>query len=208
VGQLSSLDFPCYSRRSNDRTIYKQSGAIGLVVIQCIKTKYGAGYHVWDVPPDLLAKYHVLAVYSVPLYQITLSLTKISTCFLYLRLFIGRKFRILVFCTMGWVVVYTIPCLVVHFVIGGHGPAPTSSFSYYPNAAANIATDIWLIVLIAPQIWGLRIDRKQKMFLLGILTLGWLCVIAAILRLVENIPGVQSPTDNTCKKISSSLDSF
>jgi hypothetical protein len=173
-----------------------------LTVVQCIKTKYGAGHHIWDVPPDLLAEYDVLAFRSVPLYQITLSLTKISTCFLYLRLFTDRKYRILVFCTIGWVVIYTIPCLVVHFAVRRSTGAATSRFSYFTNAACNIVTDIWLIILIAPKVWGLQMAWKPKMILLCIITLGWLCVVAAVVRLVENIPGIQSNTDRTCKKIS------
>lgn len=54
---------------------------------------------------------------------------------------------------------------------------------WYTNASVNIVTDLLLAIIPVPGLWGLQIPKRQKIALLGILTIGWFVCIVSILRL-------------------------
>jgi hypothetical protein len=58
------------------------------------------------------------------------------------------------------------------------------SAAFYANDVCNILADAWLVVIIVPRIWSLKMARKQKIALFIIITLSWLVIIAAIVRMV------------------------
>jgi uncharacterized membrane protein len=92
-------------------------GSAILTILDCMLTRYGAGrliqtltladIQVWIQPQDILA-------YTVRLiYQLVLSGTKLGICFFYLRLFLGRNSRYIIFGLIALIVFFTIPFLLV-----------------------------------------------------------------------------------------------
>lgn len=53
---------------------------------------------------------------------------------------------------------------------------------WYTNASVNIVTDLLIAIIPVRGIWGLTIPKRQKIALLGILTIGWFICIVSILR--------------------------
>lgn len=47
----------------------------------------------------------------------------------------------------------------------------------------NIVTDLLVAIIPVPGLWGLHIPRRQKIALLGILTIGWFVCVVSIIRL-------------------------
>lgn len=54
---------------------------------------------------------------------------------------------------------------------------------WYVNASVNIITDLLVATIPVRGIWRLQIPRRQKIALLGILTIGWFVCIVSVLRL-------------------------
>ena len=53
----------------------------------------------------------------------------------------------------------------------------------FSNAGMNIATDLVLIVVPVPLLWGLQIPRRQKIILMGLFGVGSIAVVMSIIRL-------------------------
>jgi hypothetical protein len=74
---------------------------------------------------------------------------------------------------------------------------------FYLSSVSEIVTDIWLISFITSKTWNIDLQKKEKVVLLFILTLGWLSTVAAIVRLVRvTIVANQDGADATCKRLS------
>lgn len=80
---------------------------------------------------------------------------------------------------------------------------------FYTFATANICADIWLMAIVFPKVYALRMPRRQKIILLGIVSLGWFIVIAAVYRIVR-ISKILESQDGTWDafdaRISSAVD--
>ncbi|KAL2846976.1 hypothetical protein BJY01DRAFT_247033 [Aspergillus pseudoustus] len=128
---------------------------------------------------------------SVPIYNLTLNLTKIAMVLLYMRLFSTRTYRILL-----WVLLVLIVCSGLWMVIGTLLICiPVQAFwdqsishtclsrevVWYLNAALQIAGDLILVLVPMPQLIKLRIPRKQKACVMLIFALGlFVCATSAV----------------------------
>jgi hypothetical protein len=178
--------------------------------MSCLQTKYGAGYHEILVPLSDLKPAFQLSYGTLIVYQLDLSLTKISICLFYLRVFVDRLSRHLVFGTLVVIGLYTIPCEAVSIFqcspIGGVYDFTLQSKCidtlpcFYISSIANILLDAWLIALVASRIWKLRMAHRQKIALLSVITLGWLVIIAAIVRVIR-ITLILHQQDKTCRAL-------
>jgi hypothetical protein len=63
------------------------------------------------------------------------------------------------------------------------------------GSAVGIFIDIMLIVIILPYVCALRLRKAQKVGLLIVVNLGWVTVLAAIVRTVKVARAVKSSTD-------------
>lgn len=67
--------------------------------------------------------------------------------------------------------------------------------AFYFNGASNILTDIILIVVAFSQVLQLQVHKRQKIALLAVLSLGWLAVLAGILRMARTAPVLNQRVD-------------
>jgi hypothetical protein len=68
---------------------------------------------------------------------------------------------------------------------------------WFSNAAINIFTDLMVAILPVKVVWGLQIPNRQKIALVGILTIGWFVCVVSILRLNALIVFSKHPEDQT-----------
>ncbi|KAL2835075.1 hypothetical protein BDW59DRAFT_2855 [Aspergillus cavernicola] len=130
---------------------------------------------------------------SVPLYNLSLNLTKVSMILLYMRLFPTKTYRIvltvvLVFivCSGIWMVIGTlVVCIPIHsfWDIGVDRTCLSRAVIWYLNAALQIAGDLILVILPMPQLVRLRIPLKQKICLVFIFALGLFVCATSVVRL-------------------------
>lgn len=112
-------------------------------------------------------------------------ITKTSLLLLYYRLFGSvRKFRIAVRIAGAVVSGYFMACVITSVA----GCQPVSYFWYKNqpgkcldevnffrwNGVANMLTDVMILCLPGPMVWGLQMARRQKLVLIGIFLLGGL----------------------------------
>lgn len=123
---------------------------------------------------------------SIILYNLTLSLVKLTFLLQYYRVLSVHKMKKVIW-TLGilimlwalsqlFVVVFT--CVPVqkfwYTDLPGHC-MPNLPF-WYINAAGNIATDLAIFIMPLPVLKSLQLRKKQKYFLMGIFSLGFLYV--------------------------------
>ena len=79
----------------------RKFGSVLLTMLDCLIVKYGAGRHIQtltvaDIQPNDIMAYIVRLVY-----QLVLSGTKLGICCFYLRVFVDRNSRYLIFGLIG-----------------------------------------------------------------------------------------------------------
>ncbi|KAI0384161.1 hypothetical protein F5Y04DRAFT_293502 [Hypomontagnella monticulosa] len=168
--------------------------AVALVTIVGLETEYGLGHKFSNIPLHLRPVGIRLSYATVSCYQVSLVLTKISILFFYLRILKLPYQRVLVFITMGCVLVYgTVFFLLTFFlcnpVEGGYefDIRVGHCLAYYPiltaSAALHTATDVWLIGLVLPHILKMHLPTRQKVALAFVLTLGIFVACASLTRM-------------------------
>jgi MFS-type transporter involved in bile tolerance (Atg22 family) len=96
---------------------------------------------------------------------------------------------------MGFICLYTVPTVIFsvfqckpvdgYWNVTEQSTCVNPSAAFYVNGIGNILADAWLVVMIVPRIWNLKMARKQKIALFVIITLSWLVIIAAIVRMAR-----------------------
>jgi hypothetical protein len=139
-------------------------------------------------------------------YDIAIALTKLSILALYYRIFITRKFRILVISTACFVGAW----VIVMEVVLGFGCQPIQAwwdatqgkcidkeaFTYFTNVT-NMATDLWIFMMPIPVILGLHAAKEKRIILCFMFGVGLATCAISAARL-SFVFGVAS-ADFTCK---------
>jgi len=115
-------------------------------------------------------------------------------CFFNLPLFSDAIAKRVIYHTIAFILLYTIPTVIFSIFqcnpVHGYWTKTIDSKclntlpAFYINSISNILADIWLIAFVIPRIWQLKMAQKQKIALFAIVTLSWLVVVAAIVRVV------------------------
>ncbi|KAL2193411.1 hypothetical protein P885DRAFT_45508 [Corynascus similis CBS 632.67] len=168
--------------------------AAGLCVSYVIQVKHALGKHVWDVdmPNGFIAMLRAWW-FSLLLYIISLSLTKVSICLLYLKIFTFEWARraaylvlIIVIITSLWAVSITFTyCIPLQAT---WDPTVKATFchsqpTWWVNTGITIATDVMIFVLPIPIVSPLKLPRRQKLVLLCVFTIGFFVCIVSFVRL-------------------------
>ena len=122
-------------------------------------------------------------------YASTLTLIKISICLFYLRIFSVRRFRIICWIVMAFVVCWGIMVILVAFFIchpfaySSHseihkGSCPNESTIFITSCVLDLVTDLCVFALPLPMIWNLHAPLATRAALFSIFGLGILYVIA------------------------------
>ena len=117
-------------------------------------------------------------------YKLVMLSTKYSLLLLYLRIFPNKRFRIIVYCLMVFVAAYILAligatigqCIPVSFAweAATDGQCIDIEAFWYSNASLNITTDVVILVLPLPYVYGLHLPKKQKIYLSLVFLIGGL----------------------------------
>ncbi|KAL1640002.1 hypothetical protein SLS58_007428 [Diplodia intermedia] len=175
------------------------STSIVLTTLSCALTAYGAGIHAAELPAQALDTNLKLQYASLLIYILTLSLTKIAICLFYLDIFADPLNRRLAQAALAYIVAYTLPLLALSIF----QCAPIAAYwdkslaadpaarcvpmhpHFWACAVCNMLADAWLAAQVVPNIVPLQIPRRQKVALLGVVSLGWLVLAASVVRIVR-----------------------
>ncbi|KAH7348200.1 hypothetical protein BKA66DRAFT_477312 [Pyrenochaeta sp. MPI-SDFR-AT-0127] len=184
--------------------------SIATTVAQVMETYTGIGRHTIFVSyPEELENLMKLLFWSIIFYNLSLTFTKISILLQYGRIFTVREMRLPIHITMALCVAWGITtfftsvfsCVPVDaywkITEQANANCVDSKTLWYVNASINILTDLLVATLPVRVIWGLQIPKRQKVALLGILTIGWFVCVVSILRLHSLVVIAGHPEDST-----------
>ncbi|KAL3478258.1 hypothetical protein BJX99DRAFT_224539 [Aspergillus californicus] len=169
---------------------------------------YGIGRHIWVVEPDDVITSMKLIFAYVVLYSITVPMVKLSVLLLYRRIFrLKWTLYICAFLSIGYTIsvstTISLACVPTSYfwtqwvypLNGGHCRINLYNF-YLWNGVANLFTDVIILCLPMPIVWGLQMPRAQKLAISGIFLLGGFVCVATIVR-IYTITKMKSSVDIT-----------
>ncbi|KAE9363821.1 hypothetical protein N431DRAFT_497598 [Stipitochalara longipes BDJ] len=195
-----------WARRQSNLLLFCDFEII-LTTLTCVLTRYGVGYHqsaitIRDYQTTLFLGYFVRLVY-----QLVLGTTKIAICTLFLRIFNSdKKNRYAMYSLLAFIGCYTTLFLLTstfqcHPISDAWKNEDSSTCNNYratlwATGICNILVDVLLLVFIVPRILTLKIERRQKIGLLVVVSLSVLAIMAAIVR-VARVTQFNSSSDET-----------
>ncbi|KAI7154698.1 hypothetical protein KC349_g7501 [Hortaea werneckii] len=166
-----------------------------MTVFGGIATHYGLGKHREDIVPTFPKAMKYFYLYQI-CYKLIGAFTKLTFCFLYLRIFNNQKtFHRVTYIVMAIVAIgsfaFTIgtvfQCLPVHRAWDQRvkGTCISNVAFWYSHAAFNTFFDIVVYLMPIPLIRSLKLRRKQKTGVISIFAIGAFVIAASIVRMVE-----------------------
>ena len=150
----------------------------GTATLSCahvpVAFSYGWGRHVWETTPEQLVYFYTYLRVIAMTYLFQPMLVKLAMLALYHRMNPSRLFKKAVCCvgvfacayTVFFIVLYSGPC------DPGHDGNTCLNTITIVHAAINILTDLVVLVMPIPMVYGLRIPLRQKIYVGGVLAVG------------------------------------
>ncbi|EWC47228.1 hypothetical protein DRE_03347 [Drechslerella stenobrocha 248] len=164
----------------------------------------GGENHINELEDSELIYILKLLYAEVILQPVTLNLIKLSILSFYLRLPGSNRFRLLTKATyalvlmmmLAFIFTLALACIPVRkqwdpYETGGN--CINRSLFWHIILALNVATNLWILLLPARMLLGLRVARRQKVMVLCIFGVGSIATIASILALVELPLAIDDP---------------
>ncbi|KAK4247045.1 hypothetical protein C7999DRAFT_14847 [Corynascus novoguineensis] len=188
-----------------DDALILMACALALMSWICLvlQIPHGLGRHGLVVPVDERIKFEQITFWKTVFSDgVAMGLLRISMAISLLRLKRDLKwYRWSLFAVMGFVVAYSIQAISWLFVyctpfsgwwefqwMNPFDPRCKSFTLFvnlvYWNISCNIFTDVLLGALPIPIIWSLKMKLRVKLYVIGILNLGYLAVLMGILKAV------------------------
>lgn len=151
---------------------------IGVITGRQLQLKAGMGQDIWTLTHDEIDHYIKIFWVFGMVYTVTLTLVKVSICFLYLRLFTNPKFRRIVWITQAFNVAlmitfifcYAFQCTPPDYFWKrwqGHGVHHGHCLSFsvlsWTHSGINIALDLWMLGLPFWQVTKLNLPLRKRM---------------------------------------------
>ncbi|KAK8136139.1 hypothetical protein PG984_004079 [Apiospora sp. TS-2023a] len=194
----------------DDWTMLLAAGiAVGQYAIWIIEAQHGLGRHQKVIPmPELIAIKHA-GFYQVLLNFCDLALIKMSIAFALMRLTKARWVSWTLWCLIVFIIAYTIMAALTTFLrcqpMAGFWDQ-TIAAKCYPmklfvqfaliNTGFNIFTNVALATLPIPIIWSLQMKTSTRLYIVGILSLGWVAVAVGLVKSVHQVNAAKE-TDGT-----------
>ena len=167
-----------------------------------------------DLPPTTNFEAALeLFYYGEATYYITVSLTKISILFLYLKLIPQRTYRHISWGMMVFVGLTGFTCVIAGIFQcnpipkAWHPKMEGTCFNqvalYLSNAGLNIFQDLIIYFLPVKTLWQVQLPLKQRIALIAVFVVGAFVCLTGILRL-ESLTMASVSPDQTCKSLLSS----
>ncbi|CAO2653666.1 Nn.00g030770.m01.CDS01 [Neocucurbitaria sp. VM-36] len=163
------------------------------------------GVHGWEIPIEDFGLYSRLILAAPLTYAPCCALTKISLCIFYSRLSPSRLFLLAVWTTVficagaytGIFFSLVFACKPIaaswNPLLLGTAVCINRGAIYIATAVIGVVTDVILIALPIPTIWGLQMPMKQKIGLTAIFGIGSITMVTSIVRLVVLLPSLTNP---------------
>ncbi|KAJ5459772.1 uncharacterized protein N7458_001324 [Penicillium daleae] len=177
--------------------------SIALYAFILLERHYGLGKHKKYLSDEVIqGQLHYLWL-SIPFYNLSLVLAKLSILVLFIRIFRSRKFLIYTYTTMAFLIIAGLWMVFSGFLFC----IPVSDFwkldrvsrhclpegpVWYANAAMQIITDVVILVLPMPLLSKLHLPRRQKVGTMLVFGVGIFVIATSSARLYELTEMIES----------------
>ncbi|KAL1966249.1 hypothetical protein VTN77DRAFT_4602 [Rasamsonia byssochlamydoides] len=171
---------------------------------------YGYGKHLWELYVPEVITFLKIDLAGQDFYFAGTCFVKVSIALMYLRLNPSQTFRywtwgIIAFDTLyslAGVIVATFGCTPIEggWDITIEAKCVDKKAFYYVAAVCNIVSDFATMALALRMVWKLQMQRKQRIWLVLLFTVGSFACIVSIIRVVTMLPTLKS-TDFTWFKV-------
>ncbi|KAK4041588.1 hypothetical protein C8A01DRAFT_34313 [Parachaetomium inaequale] len=168
--------------------------SLGMCISYVEEVRRGMGKHIWDIDMRNFTPMMEAWWFALLCYVLSLALTKVSICLLYLTIFTFEWARRASYFVLAVVVItnlwgtaatltYCIPLQATW------DPAVIASFcqsqdAWWANTGLVIATDLMIFILPIPIVLPLKLPRRQKFVVVGIFTIGFFVCLVSLIRLI------------------------
>ncbi|KAH8696377.1 hypothetical protein BGW36DRAFT_397944 [Talaromyces proteolyticus] len=158
-------------------------------------TKYGLGYHIWDNKPEWLKPSLMTSYFNQLLIVIIMTLVKVSLLISYLRFLTVSTFRHLSWAIIALILVWGLSFLITILVacrpLHAYWDTTLDSSAECSNEQArtlaftitNLIFDIIVLILPVPTLWKLQLPIRERLVLIGLMSLGIVACAASAVRL-------------------------
>ncbi|KAJ5888952.1 hypothetical protein N7495_008993 [Penicillium taxi] len=179
---------------------------IAILASALVAGNYGMGKHIWLSTIGGMVKMRQILYASLIVYLLELFVIKLSILAFYRRVFGMNYWNWAgVIATTIWafgslVAILCCPAPVSYFwnsTISTDGTWRYNFYNYYiGNAAGNVVTDVFILFVPVPTVWGLDVRITQKISISMVLLLGVFVCIASIVR-IHYLTFLKDETDIT-----------
>ncbi|KAH6870269.1 hypothetical protein BKA58DRAFT_384712 [Alternaria rosae] len=160
------------------------------------------GVHAWEISIEKYGFYSRLLLAAPVLYAPCTALTKVALCIFYSRLSPSVAFQWAVWITLfvcagSYTAVFFSLIFACKPIAASWDPLLLATATcvnrgaiYIATAVIGIVTDVMLISIPIPTIWGLQMPTKQKIGLTIMFCVGSITMVTSIIRLVVLIPAL------------------
>ncbi|KAH9215919.1 hypothetical protein DL95DRAFT_297998, partial [Leptodontidium sp. 2 PMI_412] len=202
VARLYSRKFISNSWGADDTLIsISWVGSIFLGVIQCLFVEFGAGYHQDRLTSEDVLSMKKLSFANRMVFQFVICTTKLGICAFYLRLFRDKWSRWFLYALLAIVaalslsmeltIIFSCKPISDAWSLGKRNCIPFPP-TFIANTCCNIAVDLALMAFVLPKMKPLKLPRWQKIYIYAVVSLGFLVITAAILRLISILKYIKS----------------
>ncbi|KXJ87329.1 hypothetical protein Micbo1qcDRAFT_99711, partial [Microdochium bolleyi] len=168
--------------------------SIAATAMPLVALNYGLGLRLADADPSNMV--HILQiVYANDLiYPTAVGLTKVSICWSYLSLFPSHGNRIFCYTMTGFVVLYSVLCLVLslaecrpiqaywdHTIPGAQ--CWDTNITIFVNASLNSVIDVVVYLWPIRPLWALQLPTQQRLGLVALFSMGLIVCVVGIMRI-------------------------
>jgi len=215
----------CYSRAVILRSfgwddaviIPAQILTLGSAVAIGLESKYGLGRHVWMMPDEDYIPYMKSFYSSIVVYNVAVSMTKISILLQYNRIFNNTILRKIIITGLAFLTCWAITlCFLLPMVcmpVAAFWDPSVKGFCldngtiWYVMAGVNVFTDFAVFTMPIPVISSLQLPKKQKALLLIVFMLGIFPCAVSIYR-IKTLGAAAKSTDPTWDNVDAATFSF
>ncbi|KAH0026638.1 hypothetical protein KCU78_g4305, partial [Aureobasidium melanogenum] len=160
-----------------------------------LDVRYGMGKHIWDVTlADYSPHFLLMWTMSAVVYITAMLAIKFSILMMYRRLFPIQNFRwrwwaVTLFTfgySIGGILATVFSCTPIHaawdITVSDRRCINTGAF-YIANGVLNSISDLMILFLALPIVWGLALKTRDKITLCALFGLGGVSCIMSIVRL-------------------------
>ncbi|KAK4159494.1 hypothetical protein QBC43DRAFT_221924, partial [Cladorrhinum sp. PSN259] len=193
-----------------------------LAILDLYSARLGLGMHYWTILTGHGILILKLFYAESMVYMLLLMASKISILLVYRRIFPARRFRYAVnllsafFACHGilYILLTAIQCLPVYSIwnryVTSRKCLDATAISY-SNGALSILEDVAILLLPVPQVWRLQIDRRRRLAVLAVFSIGSFACFTSMIRMkyvVQYSATFDATWDNVDIVIWSAIEQF